>query len=90
MLSGCYTTTSLRHIQYGPSSITHLPSLLRQFLTPPFSPPNEASTPKIRVMIVTGKSLTEKTPLVKDLEEMLKKEEIYGVTFSGIGEHARE
>lgn len=41
-------------------------------------------------MIITGKSLLEKTPVINNVRSMLEKEGMFGAVFSEIGQHARE
>jgi len=40
-----------------------------------------------KVLIVTGKSLREKTNVISNVERLLKEKQIYGATFSEIGQH---
>ncbi|USP73472.1 dehydroquinate synthase-like protein [Curvularia clavata] len=72
-LSGLWQPTQLQRLHYGPNSVTqHLISCL----------PKESS----KAFIITGNSLATKTPLVKQVEELLG--EKHAGTFSKIGEHA--
>jgi alcohol dehydrogenase class IV len=87
-LLGTYTPTPLLKIHYGPSSLpTHLIPSIR-FLLAKRQGCKEEDV-KAKVMIVTGRSLKEKTPVVKDVERLLRREGMYGLTFSDIAQHAR-
>jgi hypothetical protein len=80
-LLGTYTPTPLLKVHYGPSSLpTHLIPSIR-FLLAKRQGVKEEDV-KAKVMIVTGRSLKEKTPVVKDVERLLRKEGMYGLTFS--------
>ncbi|KAH7108220.1 alcohol dehydrogenase IV [Auriculariales sp. MPI-PUGE-AT-0066] len=69
-------TDTLRSVEYGPGSYTTaLPKLLKLL---------EGS----RALVVTGKSLHEKTDVVRKVESVLKANNTYGATFWEIGEHA--
>ena len=74
-LSGVYKPpTRLRAVYYGPSVVaSHLLSTL--------------PSPSSRAYIITNKSLTTKTPLVKQVEDLLGRERHAG-TFSEVGQHA--
>ena len=72
-LSGLYAPTQLQKLFYGPASVpTHLLSCL----------PSSSS----KAFIITGNSLATKTPLVKQVEDLLG--DRHAGTFSRIGEHA--
>lgn len=72
-LSGLWQPTQLQRLHYGPDSVTkHLVACL----------PKTSS----KAFIITGTSLASKTPLVKQVEELLG--EKHAGTFSRIGEHA--
>jgi alcohol dehydrogenase class IV len=72
-LSGLWQPTQLQKLHYGPDSVKqHLLSCL----------PKESS----RAFIITGNSLATKTPLVKQVEQLLGNK--HAGTFSKIGEHA--
>jgi alcohol dehydrogenase class IV len=72
--SGLWKPTHLKALYYGPSSVEkHLQSSL----------PN----PDSKAFIVTGSSLANKTPLVKQVEKLLGSDHHAG-TFSKIGQHA--
>jgi alcohol dehydrogenase class IV len=72
-LSGLWQPTQLQKLHYGPDSVkTHLLSCL----------PKDSS----KAFIITGNSLATKTPLVKQVEELLGNK--HAGTFSKIGEHA--
>ncbi|KAI8816889.1 uncharacterized protein EV422DRAFT_544407 [Fimicolochytrium jonesii] len=73
-LQGTYKPTTLQQLSYGPNSVKD--NLLAAL-------PKEDS----RAFIVTGNSLATKTPLVKEVEELLGKER-HAVTFSKIKQHA--
>ncbi|OAX39585.1 alcohol dehydrogenase IV [Rhizopogon vinicolor AM-OR11-026] len=71
-------TDTLKGVYYGPKCVeTALPKLL------------DALGAK-RALIITGKSLRDKTDVVTRIENILKKSNAYGATFSEIGEHAPE
>ncbi|KAF2805719.1 Dehydroquinate synthase-like protein [Mytilinidion resinicola] len=73
-LSGLYTPTQLARLYYGPGSVAkHLLSTL--------------PSPTSKAFIITGNSLATKTPLVKDVEQLLSPTHHAG-TFSNIREHA--
>jgi alcohol dehydrogenase class IV len=73
-LSGLWQPTQLQKLYYGRSTVsTHLSSCL--------------PTPSSKAFIITGSSLATKTPLVKDVEQLLGPSKHAG-TFSKIGEHA--
>ncbi|KAF5393497.1 hypothetical protein D9757_000653 [Collybiopsis confluens] len=76
-LQGFYGwTDTLRGIQYGPGSVsTALPKFLKLL---------GAS----KAMVLTGKSLYEKTDVVKKIESILKSIDGYGATFWKIGQHS--
>jgi alcohol dehydrogenase class IV len=72
-LSGLWASTQISKLYYGPSTVaTHLLSCL----------PSNSS----KAFIITGNSLATKTPLVKQVEELLGAQ--HAGTFSNIGEHA--
>jgi alcohol dehydrogenase class IV len=72
-LSGLWQPTQLQRLHYGSGSVhKHLLSCL----------PSENS----KAFIITGNSLANKTPLVKDVEKILDSK--HAGTFSKIGEHA--
>ncbi|ORY00655.1 hypothetical protein BCR34DRAFT_494412 [Clohesyomyces aquaticus] len=72
-LSGLWQPTQLQKLYYGSKTVvTHLIESL----------PNEKS----KAFIITGNSLATKTPLVKQVEELLSSR--HAGTFSKIGEHA--
>ena len=73
-LSGIWQPVQLRRLCYGPHSVQkHLLSCL----------PSESS----KAFIITGSSLATKTPLIKQVEDLLTKKHHAG-TFSGIKQHA--
>ncbi|KIM40170.1 hypothetical protein M413DRAFT_446331 [Hebeloma cylindrosporum] len=76
-LSGFYSwTDTLKGVYYGPgSTTTALPMLL-----------NTLGVKK--ALIVTGRSLNEKTNVVRKVESILKEHNAWGATFSEIGEHS--
>jgi alcohol dehydrogenase class IV len=76
-LSGFYTwTDTLKGVYYGPGSVkTALPKLL-----------NTLGAKK--ALIVTGKSLHNKTDVVKQVEDILKEHDAWGGTFFEIGQHS--
>lgn len=76
-LSGYYAyTETLKGVYYGPGSVaTALPKLL-----------NLLGAKK--ALLVTGKSLHDKTDVVKTVEAILKRHNAYGATFYEIGQHA--
>ncbi|KAL1594364.1 hypothetical protein SLS60_010124 [Paraconiothyrium brasiliense] len=72
-MSGLWQPTQLSQLFYGPDTVqSHLLDCL----------PSKRS----KAFIITGKSLASKTPLVKQVEELLGKQ--HAGTFSNIGEHA--
>lgn len=72
-LSGLWQPTQLQKLFYGGETVaTHLFECL--------------PTPQSKAFIITGNSLATKTPLVKQVEELLK--DRHAGTFSKIGEHA--
>ncbi|KAL7414638.1 hypothetical protein BDY24DRAFT_339283 [Mrakia frigida] len=81
-LSGNYTPTPLQIIEYGPGSLSLLPELIHK-LAPP---PSDSSPTK--VLVVTGTSLTDKTPVIQDIQALLEKADVESVVFKGIGQHA--
>lgn len=69
---------TLQGVYYGPKCVeTVLPRLLDTLGAK-------------RALIVTGKSLRDKTDVVAKIEDILKKFNAFGATFSEIGEHAPE
>ncbi|MCJ1357390.1 MAG: hypothetical protein MMC33_007386 [Icmadophila ericetorum] len=73
-LSGLWKPTQLQQMYYGPESVQkHLLSCL----------PTKSS----KAFIITGSSLAKKTPLIKQVEELLGKDHHAG-TFSDIKQHA--
>ena len=87
---GTYTPTPLRKVHYGPNTLADqlLPSI-RYLLAQAQGGDVDERTVTGKVMIVTGRSLMEKTPVIKDVEKVLKKNGFYGLTFSDIAQHAR-
>ncbi|GLB37499.1 putative alcohol dehydrogenase IV [Lyophyllum shimeji] len=76
-LAGFYGwTDTLKGVYYGPGSInTALPKLL--------------DTVAIKkALVVTGRSLHDKTDVVKKIENILKEKGAYGATFFEIGQHS--
>ncbi|KAF1980271.1 Dehydroquinate synthase-like protein [Bimuria novae-zelandiae CBS 107.79] len=72
-MSGLWQPTQIQKLHYGPDSVqTHLLGCL--------------PLPSTKAFIITGKSLATKTPLVKQVEELLGGQ--HAGTFSNIGEHA--
>ncbi|KAI0644566.1 iron-containing alcohol dehydrogenase [Trametes meyenii] len=76
-LQGSYAwTDTLQGIYYGPGSIkTALPKLLERLGAK-------------KALIVTGRSLYEKTDVVKAVEKVLNENNAYGATFFEIGQHS--
>ncbi|EJD52735.1 alcohol dehydrogenase IV [Auricularia subglabra TFB-10046 SS5] len=76
-LTGSYAWTDpLKAVHYGPGTMqAALPKLL-------------AALNAKRALVVTGKSLHQKTDVVRKVEEVLKQHNAYGATFWEIGEHA--
>ncbi|EPQ57494.1 iron-containing alcohol dehydrogenase [Gloeophyllum trabeum ATCC 11539] len=69
-------TDTLKGVFYGPGSVnTALPKLLD-------------TLNGTKALIVTGKSLHDKTDVVKKVENVLRERGAYGTTFWEIGEHA--
>ncbi|TFK44778.1 alcohol dehydrogenase IV [Crucibulum laeve] len=75
-LQGFYGwTDTLKGVYYGPGSVaTALPKLLK-------------TIGGTKALIVTGKSLYQKTDVVKRVEQVLQAYGAYGATFYEIGEH---
>ncbi|RXW25000.1 hypothetical protein EST38_g850 [Candolleomyces aberdarensis] len=75
-LSGFYGwTDTLKGIYYGPGSVkTALPKLLQTLGVK-------------KALVVTGRTLHEKTDVVRRVESILKEHDAYGATFFEIGEH---
>ncbi|OSD01319.1 iron-containing alcohol dehydrogenase [Trametes coccinea BRFM310] len=76
-LSGSYSwIESLKGVYYGPGSVkTALPKLLKTLGAK-------------KALVVTGRSLHDKTDIVKTVENILKEHNAYGATFYEIGQHA--
>ncbi|KAI0371119.1 iron-containing alcohol dehydrogenase [Pilatotrama ljubarskyi] len=76
-LHGSYSwTDTLKGVYYGPGSVkTALPKLL-----------NILGAKK--AFVVTGRSLHDKTDVVKKVEDILKEHNAYGATFYEIGQHS--
>ncbi|KAF9529394.1 alcohol dehydrogenase IV [Crepidotus variabilis] len=76
-LSGSYSyTDTLKGVHYGPGCVkTALPKLLKTLGVK-------------KALIVTGKSLAQKTDVVKRIEEILSVENAFAATFYEIGEHS--
>lgn len=91
-LSGTFTNTPIASVRWGAGSVKSLPEVIRDVLKPSIVTKQDENAQAVqpKAMIITGKSLMSKTPVIKDIEEMLKKEGMYGVTFSEIAQHARE
>lgn len=69
-------TDTLKGVYYGPGSLpTALPKL-------------RAAIGGTKALVVTGKSLFNKTDVVKKVEAVLRSENAYGATFCDIGEHS--
>ncbi|KAG2345605.1 alcohol dehydrogenase IV [Suillus weaverae] len=77
--AGSYAyTDTLEGVYYGPKCVeTALPKLLDTLGAK-------------RALIVTGKSLRDKTGIVTKIENILRKSNAFGATFSEIGEHTPE
>lgn len=82
--SGSYLCTPLRAVHWGPGSVSNLPSIIRSLVA------TNDKNAKPKAMIITGKSLLEKTPVISNVRSMLEKEGMFGAVFSEIGQHARE
>ncbi|EMD37636.1 hypothetical protein CERSUDRAFT_114286 [Gelatoporia subvermispora B] len=76
-LHGYYSwTDTLKGVYFGPGSVaTALPKLL-------------LTLGAKKALIVTGKSLREKTDVVKKVEDVLKQHDAFGATFHEIGQHS--
>ncbi|CCM05008.1 uncharacterized protein FIBRA_07207 [Fibroporia radiculosa] len=76
-LQGYYGwTDTLKGVYYGPGSLaTALPKLLQ-------------ALGATKALVVTGRSLYDKTDVVKKVENVLKQHNAYGATFYEIGQHA--
>ncbi|TCD71619.1 hypothetical protein EIP91_007366 [Steccherinum ochraceum] len=65
----------LKGVYYGPGCVSDaLPKLLDRLGAK-------------KALIVTGKSLSQKTDVIKKVEEILRKRDAYGATFIDIGQH---
>ncbi|KAJ3508811.1 hypothetical protein NMY22_g16495 [Coprinellus aureogranulatus] len=75
-LSGFYGwTDTLKGVYYGPGAVTTaLPQLLDRLGAK-------------KALVVTGRTLYQKTDVVKRVESILKERDAYGATFYEIGEH---
>jgi 3-oxoacid CoA-transferase len=73
LITGQYEPTPLQKVVYGRGSIQRLPELLDSL---------KAS----KAYIVTGSSLHTKTPVIKEIEDILGERHVK--TFSKIGQHA--
>ncbi|KAJ9102059.1 hypothetical protein QFC20_005067 [Naganishia adeliensis] len=80
--SGSYICTPLRAVHWGPGSVSALPSIIRSLVA------TNDKNAKPKAMIITGKSLLEKTPVINNVRSMLEKEGMFGAVFSEIGQHA--
>ncbi|KAH9894929.1 iron-containing alcohol dehydrogenase [Cubamyces lactineus] len=76
-LHGSYAwTDTLKGVHYGPGSVkTALPKLL-------------SIIGAKKAFVVTGRSLHDKTDIVKKVENILKEHNAYGATFYEIGQHS--
>ncbi|PIL35439.1 hypothetical protein GSI_02166 [Ganoderma sinense ZZ0214-1] len=76
-LSGFYAyTDTLKGVHYGPGCVkTALPKLL-------------ATVGGKKALIVTGKTLSTATDVVRTVENVLREHDAYGATFYEIGQHA--
>ncbi|KAI0644586.1 alcohol dehydrogenase IV [Trametes meyenii] len=76
-IRGSYSwSDSLQGLYYGPGCVkTALPKFLRKLGGK-------------RALIVTGRSLHEKTDVVKKVQQVLKEHDAFGATFFDIGQHA--
>ncbi|KZW00315.1 alcohol dehydrogenase IV [Exidia glandulosa HHB12029] len=76
-IAGSYGwTDTLKTVYYGPGSMASaLPKLI-------------AALGAKRALVVTGKSLHQKTDVVRKVEQVLKEHDAYGATFWEIGEHS--
>lgn len=87
-LRGSFTTTHLRSVKYGPGTIDELFSVMEDVLAQDKDKSNSSSssdTP-IKAMIVTGTSLS-KTPVIPQVEKILKDKQAYAATFTSIRQH---
>lgn len=98
---GTYTPTPLKKVHYGPNALETqlLPSIRFLLAQAQRTRAGEDAGADIqvkeedvkgKVMIVTGRSLMEKTPVIRDVERVLMREGFYGLTFSDIAQHARQ
>ncbi|KAH8930421.1 Dehydroquinate synthase-like protein [Atractiella rhizophila] len=76
---GTYTPTPLSAIHYGEGKLKELPTILKSLF-----PDSNGKLPKS--LIITGKSIATKTPLLKDIQKLLGNSVI--ATYTDIGEHA--
>lgn len=75
---GSLTTTHLRSVKYGPDSIQGILEIMEDIL------PKDS---KPKALILTGKSLA-KTPVIPDLEKLLKSKDAYAGTFTKMRQHS--
>ncbi|KAG9023098.1 hypothetical protein FRB95_013558 [Tulasnella sp. JGI-2019a] len=79
-ICGLYSASPVKAIKYGPGSVSYLIELIKLVSENPDAPQ--------KALTITGESLATKTPFVKQVEDLLKMEGMYGDTFFGIGQHA--
>lgn len=82
--TGSYLFTPLRAVHWGPGSVQNLPTIIRSLVG------TYDKNAKPKALIITGKSLREKTPVIEDVRKLLEGEGMFGGVFSEIGQHARE
>ncbi|KGY14749.1 hypothetical protein PABG_12343 [Paracoccidioides brasiliensis Pb03] len=73
-LRGAYSASPIKYMLYGRGCITSLPDVV-------------AKLGASKAYIITGRSLREKTPVIKQIEEILGVEHHVG-TYSGVRQHA--
>ncbi|ODH50146.1 hypothetical protein GX48_03702 [Paracoccidioides brasiliensis] len=73
-LRGAYSASPIKYMLYGRGCITSLPDVV-------------AKLGASKAYIITGRSLREKTPVIKQIEEILGIEHHVG-TYSGVRQHA--
>ena len=79
---GTYLNTGLTTVKWGVGSINSLPELMKNLRLA--SSTSKSSSPK--ALILTGKTLSTKTNVIKNVEKILGSHHAF--TFTDIGEHA--
>ncbi|KAK2787145.1 hypothetical protein FQN51_003439 [Onygenales sp. PD_10] len=74
-LRGAYIASPVKCMLYGRGCINSLPAVISEL---------GAS----KAYIITGTSLREKTPVIKEIEDILKRKDAHAGTYSGVRQHA--